>query len=177
MHPIDTLTLEHRVILDVLEPLREYGKRIGWRGDADPADLPKFVMFLREYADRRHHGKEEDFLFRAMEADGFPWEEGPIAVMLSEHDEGRALLNHLNALAGCTWTDSHRTQVRLTTGSLATMLTEHIAKEDEILYQIAHETLSVEVFAEMETQFTLLDAKFDVDILRATRPLVRRYAP
>ena len=43
----------------------------------DRAELSRFVRFIREFADVRHHGKEENFLFEAMMAGGFPRDGGP----------------------------------------------------------------------------------------------------
>jgi hemerythrin-like domain-containing protein len=36
------------------------------------------LVFLKEFADRCHHGKEEDFLFPALEKAGIKKEGGPI---------------------------------------------------------------------------------------------------
>lgn len=175
MHPIDTLIHEHAEITEALAALRVYGVRVGSRGDANPDDLPVFVAFFRDFADLHHQRKEEQFLFAAMEADGFPHDDGPIAIVLAEHDEGRALVNHLGALCGRRWSDGHRTQVRVTIASFAGLLAEHISKENEVIYEIARNTLTPEVFIDMEINFTLIDAEFPDASRKALRPLIRRY--
>lgn len=52
--------------------------------------------FIRNFADRCHRAKEEDQLFVRMQDRGSPFEGGPIAVMLMEHEEGR---RHIGAVA------------------------------------------------------------------------------
>ena len=47
------------------------------------------VYLIRNYADGFHHAKEEKILFPALEVKGFSPHQGPVAVMLSEHIQGR----------------------------------------------------------------------------------------
>src|SRR3546814_12953879 len=62
------------------------------QGNATSTDVTQFMGFLREFADTCHHGKEEGLLFPAMIAAGLSADGGPISVMLSEHEQGRALV-------------------------------------------------------------------------------------
>src|ERR1035437_4326157 len=86
---IDTLMTEHRRIEKMLFCLGKYADGLAAGKSVDPADLAKFVDFLRNYSDLLHHLKEENMLFKAMIDNGFPGDGGPIAVMLSDHDECR----------------------------------------------------------------------------------------
>ncbi len=57
----------------------------------NPANAPaihelKAVQFPCTFADRCHHGKEENLLFKTMVDRGFPREAGAIAVMLLERN-------------------------------------------------------------------------------------------
>ena len=47
------------------------------------------IEFFRLFTDACHHGKEEDVLFPELAARGMPEDQGPIAVMLYEHEVGR----------------------------------------------------------------------------------------
>lgn len=91
MSPIEKLMDEHKNILtglDILEQnadLLEEGKKI------DPEFFTKIIDFIRNYADKYHHAKEETILFVKLEKAGFPIEGGPVGVMLEEHDQGRNL--------------------------------------------------------------------------------------
>ena len=42
------------------------------------------IDFIRNYADRFHHAKEEDVLFKALVDNGTPKENSPVAAMLME---------------------------------------------------------------------------------------------
>ena len=54
-----------------------------------------FIGFLKEFADKCHHGKEEGLLFPAMVAAGIPDKGGPIGVMLAEHTQGRQFIRDM----------------------------------------------------------------------------------
>jgi hemerythrin-like domain-containing protein len=139
MEPIESLMNEHRLIELVLDALETYVKRLGPDGSADPEDLSRFVEFIRAFADRWHHGKEEDILFEAMVKAGIPREVGPIAVMLHEHDQGRALVGLLHEASQRApgWPERDLWEVRQAAQGYAGLLRQHIQKEDQILYPMA----------------------------------------
>ena len=83
------LRREHRVIERVLRVLRSLVGKFEAGGAFPADDFRDCVKFFRLFADACHHGKEEDLLFPAMEAQGMPHDTGPIAVMLYEHRVGR----------------------------------------------------------------------------------------
>ena len=53
------------------------------------SDLEEVVELIRKFADGLHHAKEENLLFPLMAEKGFSLEQGPVAVMLMEHEQGR----------------------------------------------------------------------------------------
>lgn len=63
MRPSGALMIEHRLIEKVIPIIK---KRIG-ENRLDPVFIDTVVDFFRTYADRTHHGKEEDILFKAIE--------------------------------------------------------------------------------------------------------------
>ena len=107
MDPIETLMSEHRAIERVLDALVAFADDVERRGATDKEELSRFVTFLREFADTGHHGKEEDILFQAMVDGGFPNEDGPIGVMLRDHDEGRGLVGILDERASFVVVPKH----------------------------------------------------------------------
>ena len=124
-NPTDVLRDEHRVILralDVLERAIGPGKAIadGWWEAA--------VAWLRAFADRNHHAKEERSLFPAMVKAGVPSEGGPIAVMLDEHAQGRALIAAIADRVGPGRVAAARDYVDL--------LRAHIDKENDVLFPL-----------------------------------------
>src|SRR6266540_1126404 len=96
MDAIETLMTEHRLIERACDALAAFADEVRRKSTDDKEELGRFVTFIREFADACHHGKEEDILFAAMVEAGFPRHGGPIAVMLMEHDQGRA---HVRVLA------------------------------------------------------------------------------
>src|SRR5690606_27477769 len=74
--------------LEILDQISKEARR----GNATSADILQFLGFLREFADTCHHGKEEGLLFPAMIEAGSSTTDGPVSVMLSEHEHGRALV-------------------------------------------------------------------------------------
>jgi hemerythrin-like domain-containing protein len=64
MMPIAPLMIEHRLIERMIDVMKEGLHRIEIEKKVDPEFMEMAVDFIRTYADRCHHGKEEDILFR-----------------------------------------------------------------------------------------------------------------
>ncbi len=58
------LMIEHRLIEQMISLIKNALKKIETTGKIDPLFVDTAVDFIRTYADRTHHGKEEDILFR-----------------------------------------------------------------------------------------------------------------
>jgi hemerythrin-like domain-containing protein len=161
--PTQVLMGEHELILQALDALEARLDRMG--DEPTPADrefFEKVVEFLRGFADKCHHGKEEDLLFKKMAACGFPTQGGPIAVMLSEHQAGRAFIRGIAEGAAGVGSDPRAKETidRNARGYLD-LLRNHIAKENQVLFPMADRTLSAEdqrdlalAFDRFETQET-----------------------
>jgi hemerythrin-like domain-containing protein len=130
---------EHKLIIRMLAVL-EWNARLTALGEYENYRFYlDAVDFIRNYADRFHHAKEEDVLFEALVANGMPRANSPVAAMLMEHDHGRAFVRALeqaanDALAGKPGQDAVIAENAL--GYLE-LLREHIGKEDGILYPLA----------------------------------------
>lgn len=139
MRPIDLLMTEHRLIAQVLDALTEYAARLERGADAPADDLARFVTWIQGYADTTHHGKEEDVLFVRMVAAGMPGDDGPIGLMLEQHEECRRLVGILFEAAKSEgpWSEGERQRVIRAANDYADMLRSHIREEDETLYPMA----------------------------------------
>ena len=62
----DLLVKEHRLIERIIPILTKEVLRLHEGGEANAERIVSVVGFFRTYADRCHHGKEEDILFRAL---------------------------------------------------------------------------------------------------------------
>jgi len=132
-------------LIEKFAPMTETGEFSDWQFYLDGAD------FIRQYADRFHHAKEEDILFEALVKNGMPRENSPVAAMLMEHDLGRAYVKSFadaaaEALAGETCLEKIITQSAL---AYAALLRDHIAKEDDILYPLAERVIPEEMRGEI----------------------------
>ena len=66
MKPIGPLMWEHRLIEKMLGLFEGETRKITELKKVDPLFVDAAVDFIRTYADRTHHGKEEDILFREL---------------------------------------------------------------------------------------------------------------
>lgn len=144
MSATEELKHEHRLIERMLAILGVAVARAD-AGQEPPAQFfPRVVDFMRNFADRCHHGKEEDNLFPAMERRGIPRQAGPIGVMLIEHDQGRAYVRGMDK-AGQRFASGDGTALKAAIENArryAELLRQHIYKEDNILYQMADQVLT-----------------------------------
>ncbi len=159
MEIIETLMDEHRQIERGLGALERH---LGWvkaGGSTDRATLGKFVTFLREFADKIHHAKEEELLFVKMAENGFPTEGGPIAVMLFEHGEGRAMVRRLGEISDGQGplVERDRADAISAGEGYVRLLRDHIQKEDRILYPMAETHLPADAQRELDAAAARLD--------------------
>jgi hemerythrin-like domain-containing protein len=156
---IEQLIEEHQAILLMLDVMEAVCKKLEAREDVSIDDLSDMVKFIKEFADKSHHLKEEDLLFPAMEEAGIPREGGPIGVMLSEHTTGREYVRGLSL--GITEyakgnTDASN-QIIENARNYTLLLSNHINKEDNILYPMAEMRLSKEKQDELLKEFERVD--------------------
>jgi hemerythrin-like domain-containing protein len=67
MLPIGPLMIEHRLIEKMIKAMEKELHRMETEETADPVFIGTAVDFIRVYADRCHHGKEQEILFRELE--------------------------------------------------------------------------------------------------------------
>ena len=137
------LVNEHKLILRMLDLLEHNAALTAEGRYSNYQFYLDGVDFIRNFADRFHHAKEEDVLFAALVANGMPRENSPVAAMLMEHDLGRAYVRAMEeaaqaALAG----DAGRNpEIAENAFGYLQLLREHIAKEDGILYPLAERVI------------------------------------
>jgi hemerythrin-like domain-containing protein len=137
---------EHKLILrmiDLVEKntrLLEAGLFRDWDFYFDAVD------FIRNYADRFHHAKEEDILFKALVANGMPEQNSPVAAMLMAHDEGRAYVRGMEegAQKAQAGEIGQIPVIAKNAYGYIALLRDHIDKENTILYPLAERVLPEE---------------------------------
>src|SRR5579863_10033867 len=132
----EILRKEHDVILRMIEATEITAARME-RGEKVPDSLlAGLVEFFQLFADKCHHGKEEEVFFPRLVEKGMPGDAGPVGVMLREHEMGREMIRRMvqaedayragASTAASSWAKASR--------SYAALLREHIAKENEVLF-------------------------------------------
>ena len=136
---IEDLEHEHEVIASALTIIDRIVSRIRRNERVELPDLQNFVGFLKEFADKCHHGKEEGILFPALIKAGMPVKGGPIEAMLQEHELGRSLVVEMeSALKGTPNLSGFGSAA----DRYSALLREHIQKENQVLFPRAERTLS-----------------------------------
>ena len=75
-------------LLDVME-------RIIGSDNPDISHLESIVDIIKNFADGLHHAKEENQFFPFLAKRGFSLTQGPVAVMLNEHERGRDFVKEI----------------------------------------------------------------------------------
>jgi hemerythrin-like domain-containing protein len=159
--PLHNLKHEHRVIERALRALDGICMRLEW-GDQVPYDaLSQLVDFIGVFADRYHHGREEECLFPALARKGIPHQDGPLQAMEQQHEIERELTAEMRrAIEGFRDVDpeSRRNFVEAA-GRYSQHLIRHMEKEESILFRIADEILDDEEKTALAEAFKQAEAR------------------
>ena len=144
MKPTDTLIEEHKTIKIGLSCLERLAGNAVDSGKLDSDMAHKLIDFLKNYADKFHHAKEEAELFPVMKRKpGFKGGCSPVVVLIREHELGRCYIDgmksHIEEAAagdeeGLRWFSENAQ-------SYLKLLRDHIKKEDYCLFPQANKVL------------------------------------
>lgn len=159
MKATQELMNEHRGIELMLDILETVASKLKAGERVDTAHLEGIMEFFTGFADKCHHGKEEDLLFPSLEALGIARDGGPIGVMLHEHRIGRECIARMKkglasmkeglADGSALFTDAAEEYIG--------MLRQHIQKEDNVLYPMGDARMSEETDKELFEAFEKLE--------------------
>jgi len=151
----DVLRHEHDAIVRMLDVSAVVAARLAAGAQVEPEILAQLVEFFRLFADRCHHGKEEELLFPLLERKGLLRAGGPIGVMLDEHTQGRAQMQRMTAAAEAYRNGDANAGQRWASAMnrYATLLRQHIDKENHILFELADRLMTSAEQAEMVAAF------------------------
>ncbi|MDX9787650.1 MAG: hemerythrin domain-containing protein [Desulfobacterales bacterium] len=159
MKATEELKKEHEGIALMLRVLQTVGDQLKHGESVDTEHLDGILEFLTIFVDKCHHGKEEDFLFPALEVAGVPREGGPIGVMLSEHEQGRKLVARLKdaVIENKSRDKANAANVQRIINEYVALLTQHIAKENTVLFPMADAKLDAKKDTELFEAFEQLE--------------------
>jgi Uncharacterized conserved protein len=165
MDGIVLMVEEHKNIKRMLEVIRKVCLSIMNGKEIDYTDFEMMVDFVRNYADKHHHGKEEKFLFNRMVDIGGAAEKLVKFGMLVEHDFGRLYIKELEeSLAKVkAGDDEAKLDVIANAVSYTHLLNRHIDKEDKVVYPFATRELSKEILSKVNTECDAFEEEMNRD--------------
>jgi hemerythrin-like domain-containing protein len=141
MQPIAPLMIEHRLIERMVHLMRQDLERIRANvlvdpefAFVDPVFIDVAVDFMRTYADRCHHGKEEEILFAELDRKTIPPElQAILDELVEEHKQAREYTKELvKAKENYLRQEPEAVnQILFYLDKLTAMYPKHIIKEDE----------------------------------------------
>ena len=150
---IGPLMVEHRLIERIVPVLQKAIEKIDRDSQADPEFLVAAVDFFRVYADRLHHGKEENILFREMKKKELSPEDRK---MLDElENDHKIARENVGALHKSAWEyargdAAQLMEIRQRLETLAGLYEPHIKTEDNVFFPASGKYFSAE---EQEVMF------------------------
>ncbi len=145
MDCIELMVEEHGNIKRMLAVIRKYCSRVLNGEPVQYEDFFRIIDFVRNYADKHHHGKEETMLFNRMSEELGPAAEKLVRYGMNvEHDLGRLHMQELEAAVKKVLDGDldARLDVIANAVSYTHLLYRHIAKEDDVVYIYARRNLA-----------------------------------
>ena len=153
--PLRRLVDEHTRIKRLLALIPAMVSEIRAAPEIDVELVLATVDFIRGYADKFHHMKEEDILFNYCDRG-----EEIVQVIFKDHDRARGFVRAaVQALE-----DGDRDALCHNLLDYRELLTEHIAKEDDILYPYIDRGLSTSQVGEMFQRFEEAESGMPDDV-------------
>jgi len=149
--PMKKLVDEHVLIKRWLALIPKVVDNLNLESEEGRAELNNGIDFIRNYADKYHHAKEEDELFKY-----FNENLDILKVIRNDHVKVRS---HVKAiLEGIEKKDTDTIKEHL--NAYKELLPEHIKKEDEILYTWMDRSLTDTHIGELYSKFNEIDEQY-----------------
>ena len=151
--PMKKLVDEHVLIKRWTALIPEVVKTLDVESEKGRRLILDGIDMIRSYADKYHHAKEEEILFKYFDENA-----DILKVMHEDHARGRQLVKEtLDALE-----KRDRKTIAANLMAYRELLTEHIRKEDEILYPWMDNQLSTHQVGELFSKFDEVDRQIEV---------------
>ncbi|MBN1558758.1 hemerythrin domain-containing protein [candidate division KSB1 bacterium] len=164
-NPIEMLTHEHSYILKVVHGLSVIDEELSRNVTVDVGRILRVVQFMRNFADKCHHAKEEAVLFPAMEAKGVPPTGCPLGAFKAEHQKGRKLVTALQEAADAYAAGQPEAvgAIRETVAEIRQLYPNHIWKEDEMAFPMALRLFTADELKQLKADFDQAESEFGQD--------------
>lgn len=164
--PTDILEEEHHFIQKVVGAMAVLAEGLEMNREVEAETLQKIVEFMRTFADKCHHGKEETHLFPMLERKGVPLRGCPLGALLHEHQRGRELVKELaeamEAYGGGN--PAARSPLLKSLRGLTDLYPNHIWKEDYLAFPMTNKILSLEEQRELYENFEMVEEAIGRDV-------------
>jgi len=158
--PIGPLMIEHRLIERMAKILATELGNIKKASDANTSLINTGVDFFHTYADRTHHGKEEEILFRELTQKQLSVEDKKMMQQLiQEHIWARQAVSKLSA-ANCQYIEGGKSALKVMIYEIEKLVKfypMHIEKEDQHFFIPAMDYFSKEEQSAMLNEFFVFD--------------------
>lgn len=155
------LMIEHRLIERMLAVVGDEVKKIISANKVNPLFIDNVVDFIRIYADRTHHGKEEDILFEDLKNKPLSAEDKKMMDdLIKEHIRGRLITKAL-VQANDRYRSGIKEAVNDITEKLQSLIDfypKHIEKEDKVFFPSVRKYFNEEEEQAMLAGFREFDA-------------------
>jgi hemerythrin-like domain-containing protein len=164
--PTEILEEEHHYLQKVVGTMAALADRLETGQDVETGTLQNIVEFMRTFADKCHHGKEETHLFTLLEKKGVPVRGCPIGILTAEHQRGRALVAALSSAIEARAKDEESAKKSLIQAlkSLTELYPGHIWKEDYLLFPMTNKILNAEEQKGLLQKFEIVEKTIGSDV-------------
>jgi hemerythrin-like domain-containing protein len=156
------LMIEHRLIERMLSIIKDILANIKSKNTVDPVFVDIAIDFIRVYADRTHHGKEEDILFRELKNKPLSTDDWRVMnELIEEHVFGRQTTKAL-VDANTRYRNGDETALADIADKLLTLIEfypKHIEKEDKVFFPSSRTYFTDEEDQAMLARFWEFDRK------------------
>ena len=156
------LMIEHRLIERMLSIIKVALSKIESNHEIDPVFVDIAVDFIRVYADRTHHGKEEEILFRELKNKPLSNEDQRVMnELIKEHTLGRQTTEAI-VIANTRYRNGDKTALTDIVDKLKTLIEfypKHIEKEDKKFFPSSRAYFTDEEDQAILTEFWEFDRK------------------
>ncbi len=162
MKPIGPLMWEHRLIEKMLASMMRHIDQVEKSKKVNPLIIDTAVDFVRTYADRTHHGKEEEILFRDLaKKDLTPELKKIMQELLDEHVWGRKTTAALVAakVKYLQGEEGKLIEIISLARELGNFYPKHIEKEDKHFFYPCQEYFNKDEQEKMLAEFWEFDRK------------------
>ncbi|ABK78372.1 conserved hypothetical protein [Cenarchaeum symbiosum A] len=136
-----SLQKDHDLITKVVKSMEATTSLLEEGKEVPGTILMQVIDFSTNFTDICHHSKEEDSLFPALVGAGMEAEEGPVAMMLQDHEKTREIGARMEASARVYLAGGGSKDLVADLKEYVQHMTEHLWKESNRLFPMAEARL------------------------------------